>query len=74
MLTWPLEEFQFAALPPDVRKVYDLPGSSNKRPWGYAPKVGAKPQGEIKFARKVRDLPHIERQSRETSCRVFGWE
>ena len=45
MLLWSIKEFQFAALPPDVRKVNDLPGSSNKRPWGYAPKSRGKAPG-----------------------------
>jgi hypothetical protein len=49
-----------AALPPDVREVYDLPIIA----WmflGYAPSEGAQPQGHMAGTREVRDLPHLGR-------------
>jgi len=53
----------FAALPPDVREVSDLPqtrldlGAAPRQDWGIAPKFpGA-------TSREVRDLPHIGGQS-----------
>ena len=53
-----------AALPPDVRKVCDLPASSRNF-WGYAPdsEQWAQPEWSSDI-RKVGDLPHIGRQSR----------
>jgi hypothetical protein len=58
----------YAALPPDVRKVFDLPVSLVFYP-GLRPRRGAtwgEAPTEIGSAcRKVRDLPHIRRQSRK---------
>jgi hypothetical protein len=60
--------FPFAALPPDVRKVYDLPWlfqKSGAMPpiWGVAPK-------QLELIRQVVDLPHIRRRSRITRALV----
>ena len=64
-----------AAVPPDVRKVSDLPRVSLFFLRGYAPnnrehclpcdQVGRSPDNLSSACRKVRDLPHIGRQSRE---------
>ncbi len=60
-------ELEFAALPPDVRKVSDLP---NEYLFflGLCPHVprtrGQSPEDIRPNCRKVGDLPHIRRQSR----------
>jgi hypothetical protein len=61
---FPGDTIRIAALPPDVREVYDLPTA--RMDFGAIPlKDGAQPQTQSHF-REVRDLPHIGRQSRET--------
>src|SRR5438105_487101 len=65
----------FAASPPDVRKVSDLPRVAiliRAMPRFFqvgGAFLGAKPPIQSDADRKVRDLPHIRRQSRRT--RVF---
>lgn len=59
------DNYLFAALPSDVRRVFDLPIGvqiSN----GLCPEsLGRSPQKIASYCRKVEDLPHIRRRSRK---------
>ena len=56
----------FAASPPDVRQVYDLPSSLQASPFGAKPQME---KDEI-ASRKGEALPHIGRQSRKSDLIV----
>ncbi len=57
-------DFQFAALPPDVRQVCDLPMNAQISEALCPEKLGRSPKGFQWSGRKVEDLPAIGRQSR----------
>lgn len=58
----------YAALPPDVRAADGRPKSLGFRFLGLRPqRTGRSPITVLNCPRKVKDLPHIERQSRDKS-------
>ncbi len=58
-------ETAFAALPPDVRKVFDLPALMLSISQGVTPRrLGHSPQS-FRVRRYGKAIPHIGRQSRE---------